>query len=505
MTAELAPAPAEVGSDRFPSRRPLVLGLIGALCTLVGGVLLRTLAAHPFLPVDESANVAYAMEVAHGHIPLAGRHPVHVQFPAQRAAPQHASNHPPLYHAIVGPILRYSLYVNHPTAGVLAARLVNLLFAAVAVLLAGLLAWTLTAGSRANVRVAMTVATAGLAGALPHLVTAASIVENDSLATMLVLGALVFLARIVTLGRTTGRLVGLSLCCGTASLARVTSVPTVLIISVVLLLAGLIWPTRADRRIVDALWPPLVVLATTAAAAGWFLLLNIHRYGDWSGGKAVEGLIHSHEPNASSPVRYLLDPYSWVLQLREIVGGPDSRHGAYPNSTKPLGWVLLIVLAIGLLALLVRLAFRRVRVPGRESLCLAGLAVIFCASMGEIAVHAHQGGLPHGRYLLPAAGAFLLAAAACLMSYPLRLGPLAVGVALCLEGFGTLRTFAVQLHREWPLKSWWDAYTTGVHDMGLPAPSVVVVALIALMGVGILTQIGVLARLCWARNWGLTR
>jgi hypothetical protein len=505
VTADLAQAPEEVGRDTKPSRRPLVLGLVGALCTLLGGVLLRTLAAHPFLPVDESANVAYAMEVAHGHIPVAGRHPVQVQFPAQREAAQHASNHPPLYHAIVGPILRYSLYVDHPTAGVLAARLVNLLFAAVAVLLAGVLAWTLTVKARSHVRMMMTVATAGLAGALPHLVTAAGIVENDSLAAMLVLGALVFLARIVTLGRTPGRLVGLTLCCATASLTRVTSVPTVLIISVILAIAGLCWPNRPDRRILDALWPPLVVLAATAAAAGWFLLLNIHRYGDWSGGKAVEGLIHAHEPSSSSPVRYLLDPYSWILQLREIVGGPDSRHGAYPNSTRPLGWVLLILLAIGLIALAIRLLVRQIRIPARVWLCLAGLTVIFCASMGEIAVHAHDGGLPHGRYLLPAAGAFLVAAAACLTSYPLKLGPIAVGGALCLEGFGTLRTFAVQLHRQWPLMSWWDAYTTGIRDMGLPAPGVVVVVLIGLMGVGILLQVGVLARLCWGRFPGLTR
>jgi len=132
-----------------PGRRGkllLRLGILGVILTLAGGVLLRTFAAHPFLPVDESANVAYAMQVAHGHIPLAGRHPVQVQFPAQRRAAQHASNHPPLYHALAGQILRLSLHVGHPTAGVVGARLLNLLFAAIAVLLVGLLAWTLTAG-----------------------------------------------------------------------------------------------------------------------------------------------------------------------------------------------------------------------------------------------------------------------------------------------------------------------------------------------------------------------
>jgi hypothetical protein len=482
------------------------------LLTLAGGVLLRTLAARPFLPVDESANVAYAMQVTQGHIPVAGPDPIHPQFPGQRAAAQHASNHPPLYHAIVGPILRASLALHHPVAGVIAARLVSLLFAAVSVLLAGLLAWTLSAGmeridgdpTARRRRLMLTVAAAGLAGALPHLVTAAGIIENDSLATALVLAALLMMVRIVMRGRTPGRLAGLAACCAAASLTRVTSVPTVLIISAALGLAGLIWPANANwrwgRRIGEAVWPPAVVLAATAAVAGWFLVLNQRRYGDWSGGKAVQSLIHAHEPGATGDVHYVLDRFSWLLQLQEIVGGPDSRHGHYPDSTRPLAMVLLLLLGIGVVALVGRIVFGQIRFTGPMTLCLAVLAVVLCASMGEIAVHAVAGGLPHGRYLLPAAGAFLVAAAACLMAYPIRLGPLALGAVLCLECWGTLRTLATQLDRAYPSMGLWQTLRTGIAAVRIPAPTLVLVVLLVFMGVGVVLQVSSLCRISFVRR-----
>lgn len=512
MRADAFPTTYRAQSESTAHRTALRLGLGGAVLTLAGGVLLRTFAARPFLPVDESANVAYAMQVTHGHIPLAGPHRITPQFPGQRHAAQHASNHPPLYHAIVGPILRASLALNHPVAGVILARLVSLLFAAVAVLLAGLLAWTLSAGmeriegdpTARRRRIMLTVAAAGLTGALPHLVTAAGIIENDSLSTALVLASLLLLVRIVMLGRTAARLAGLAACCAAASLTRVTSVPTVLIISAALGVAGLLWPADPDwswgRRIGNAVWPPAVVLAATAAVAGWFLVLNQRRYGDWSGGKAVQSLIHAHEPDATGDVHYVLDRFSWLLQLQEVVGGPDSRHGHYPDSTRPLAMVLLLLLGIGVVALVGRVVFGQIRFTGRTTLCLTVLAIALCASMGEIAVHAVAGGLPHGRYLLPAAGAFLVAAAACLMAYPLRLGPLALGVALVLECWGTLRTLTTQLDRAFPSMGMWQTLLTGLRAVRIPDPTLVLIALMALMGVGVLLQVGTLCGVTFVRR-----
>jgi hypothetical protein len=501
VTAEIVATRPPVAELPRSGQRLLRLGLGGALTTLIGGALLRTLAGVPFLPVDESANVAYAMEVTHGHIPLAGRHRIQVDFPGQRLAAQHASNHPPLYHAIVGPILRFSLYLHHPTAGIVAARLVNLLFTIVTVLLAAWLAWSLTAGTRRPIdrrqRAMFAVGTAGLTGALPHLVTASAIVENDTLATALVLGAVVMLVRIVVLGRTTARIVGLTLFAATASVTRVTSVPAVLIICAVLGLAGLFWPHQPDqpplRRLGSASWPPAVVLVMTAAVAGWFLVLNQRRYGDWSGGKAVASLVKSHEPGAQhGEVHYLLDRFSYLLQLQQIVGGPDSRHGAFPHSTRPLALVLAGLLGVGLVMLVIKVAARRVRIDARLALCVAFLVVLLCASMGEIAVHATGGGIPHGRYLLPAAGAFLTAGAACLLAYPLRLGPLAIGAAICLECWGTLKTFTVQLHRHYPTLSATDALRAGLHDMDIPDPTVALIILLAVMALGVLLQFGAL-------------
>jgi hypothetical protein len=94
----------------------------------------------------------------------------------------------------------------------------------------------------------------------------------------------------------------------------------------------------------------------------------------------------------------------------------------------------------------------------------------------------------------------LVAAAACLMAYPLRLGPLALGVALVLECWGTLRTLTTQLDRAFPSMGMWQTLLTGLRAVRIPDPTLVLIVLLALMGAGVLLQVGTLCGVTFVRR-----
>ena len=73
--------------------------------------------------LDERAHVDYAWQVAHGHLPVAATE-FTAEFPelGQKSYFQHVSNHPPLYYAIAGPVLRAANATGHPASGLYALR-----------------------------------------------------------------------------------------------------------------------------------------------------------------------------------------------------------------------------------------------------------------------------------------------------------------------------------------------------------------------------------------------
>lgn len=104
------------------------------MATFTALTLIWVFAVPPFLPADESAHTDYAMQVTHGHLPIAGQ-PFHAEFPqlGQRTLRQHVSNHPPLYYVFAGPVLRIGAAVGRPLVGILAARGLTALFGLAAV------------------------------------------------------------------------------------------------------------------------------------------------------------------------------------------------------------------------------------------------------------------------------------------------------------------------------------------------------------------------------------
>ncbi len=86
----------------------------------------------------------------------------------------------------------------------------------------------------------------------------------------------------------------LAVLCTLGMLTRVTFL-TVALVAVAATVALTLWPrlrlARPDPHLLAlALGRALAIVAAVAAGAGWFLLLNLHRYGDLTGGSAVYGL-----------------------------------------------------------------------------------------------------------------------------------------------------------------------------------------------------------------------
>jgi hypothetical protein len=490
--------------------RLVVVGVIASVAMFCAAGLVRVLSVRPFLPVDESANVDYAMRITHGQLPVAGIR-IHPEFPGQRRAYQHTSNHPPLYHAIVGPILRLGQHTHHPKMGLVGARMVSLGAGALTVLLLAALAWALV-GPAGPIRdmssmigrrgAQLMVASAALIAFLPTFVSVASMVQNDTLNTALVVATLVPMARIVRFGSSRGRVAAMAAGAGAACLTRVTSIPVVLVAVGTVMLAGWIWSSETTAelrvRLARAARPGLIVLGVTVVVAGWFVALNEHRYGGPTGGSAVNAILAgTPEPGADSPLSYLLHPRSWLIQFTQLTGGLDSDQYRQPAYAEAMAYLLMGLLAAGIVAAAIRLRRRTASISRPQWLCVAALALTLALCMSEIAVHAADGGGVHGRYLLPAAGAIGVGAATVLLCLPRVLGVLTIGVVLLVELNGALRShgFRSQMHTQYHVLGWFSGTRDGMTQMNVPAPALVLSILVGVTIAGLVVQVVVLSLL----------
>jgi hypothetical protein len=441
------------------------------------------------------------MQITYGNLPVAGTR-IHQLFPAQRAAFQHASNHPPLYHAIVGPILRLGLHFHHPNVAVLTARLVALAAAIAAVVLIAVLARNLIGPIQGPRTAQVVVAAAGLLACLPTFVSASAIVQNDSLATALILAALIPMVQIVRHGSTPARVAWLAGLSAAAVLTRVTSAPACLLAAAAVGLGSWFWPAPGRprdrrRRLLAAVQPVAISLGTIAVVAGWFIVLNEHRYGDWTGGTAVNAVVHArNEPGSDSVLSYLLEPRSWLVQFTQVTGGLDTEVSPQPKWAVPLAIVLMALLGVGVLAFVVRWRRQSIRVDRRQALCLSTLGLSLAAAMGEIAVHAADGGGVHGRYLLPAAAALGVGGAA-LLCLPKRTGVALMALVLVIELYGGLRSHGLRstYHHRYHVTAVLSGMRDGLDEAGIPAPMVALAVLFAVVAFGLLLQLGALWRL----------
>lgn len=442
-SVSLRPVLADSWSELATSR-VLRLGLGGALALYTGLALLWVFCVPLFGPADERAHVDYAWQVAHGHLPVAGSQFV-AEFPqlGQESYVQHVANHPPLYYAITGPVLRLTDAMGHPAAGLYTLRLLNAAATFLTILVIARLAATITAGVRHEVRVAVVVVASVLAAVNPALLAASGAIQNDAPSILLAALVALVIARAARTGMDARAVALVAVLCTLGTLTRVTFL-TVVAVAVLFTVALSLWPGLRRRRpdgeaLVRAAGRGLAVLAAVVAGAGWFLLLNLHRYGDLTGGSAVYTLDsvearHLAPGAGSGPLVYLLHPATWWTQLRQLVAPVPSL------SDGKLRYDLLTMVLVVVLVLAVAAAVRRRGVgpldrPGAVGMLL--LAVVLGGSMAKLAVHVSHRGGANQRYLLDGLGLWAVGGALLLVALG-RLAPHAVALVAAMGASGTV-------------------------------------------------------------------
>lgn len=424
--------------------RAFRLGMGGAL-TLYGALVLVWVFCVPlFGPADERAHVDYLWQLAHGHLPVAGTR-FTAEFPelGQVGYVQHVSNHPPLFYLVTGPLLRVADALGHPAAGLYLIRLLNAALTLITIIVIARIAAEVTARARQHVRVAVVVTAAVLAAVNPALLAASGAIQNDAPAILLAALVALVLVRAVRTGLDPRTVALLAVLCTLGTLTRVTFL-TVVAVAVVAVAALTLWPDLRRRRpdsgtLRSVVARALVVVGSVVVGAGWFLVLNLQRYGDLTGGSAVYGIEWVRERDlapgaASGPLVYLLHPHTWWTQLQQVVAPvPSISRGHWP-------YVLMTVVLVVVLVLAVVAAVRR---RGPDVVDRAGaagllvLAALLAGSLAKLAEHVSHRGGANQRYLLDALGLWAVGGAVLLLALG-RLAPHAVGLVGVLGASGVV-------------------------------------------------------------------
>lgn len=491
-TARTAPTPRV--------RRALRLGLTGALVAYAGLVLLWVLAVPPFVPSDEQAHADYAMQASRGHLPVAGPH-ITPEFPelGQGRVNQHVANHPPLYHALVGQVLHLGKDTGHSRAGLIATRLIGAAFTAATMLLVARIAWLTLATAPPRTRASATVLAATLTGLLPSLLIASGTVQNDSLAIMLATATLALLVGAARRGLTARRTAAVAVVSGLAMVTRISNLPVVMVAAGAALVLA-VWPGLEPVRITGravgrGVAAAAAVVAAVLVLSGWFYALNVHRYGDLTGGAVLYRMpLVEHRQGAPGIdrglVHYLLDPRTAWVQVRQL-GGLSPSVIMDPWRQHPVSaWLGVTLIGLAALGVLVNLALlvrrHRARALDRVGiatlLCLAAVLLAAYITMGG---HVLQHGLENNRYLLTGAP-FWAVGVGLLLSRFGPLTPLVGTLTAAVSGIASITLITAVAGRLSPLgTSWAPALTRGLATSRVAHPGAVLDALLGIAAAGL--------------------
>lgn len=425
------------------ARRRAALGVLGAVLALLVLSGLRAIATPPFSPPDETAHVAYAFALLEWEIPHIATFPDDLPVPGMvEGLSTWTANHPPGPYALMALPLWAGEAAGQPLAGFWAARLLNVLGAAIAVVLSARIAATIM-----PTRPRAVVGTAAIAALVPYFGQIAGTAYTDGLALAPTVALLAVAVDVLVRGPSRGRLIWLVALSAMAAIVRAPAV-------VLVLLAGIAWGVsqllhRRDRlraRLRRAVGGAALLGLGAFAAAGWFYLGNLAIYGDPTGSEALFEL-HSRDPRGGYWARLTAaGTYTFQeLQLwSKVEGLPADR--AYVIPGVHLVWLHRVVLAglsLGVASGVWHVARTRLRGQGPTVAAWVLLAVWWWALLAMMVQFVTGGGAPHARYLWPAftGPAMLLAVGLDVLRLPLprRLGTIGGSLPVGLwTGVGAL-------------------------------------------------------------------
>ena len=483
-------------------RGPVRVGLAGALLLMLCLGTLFTLASPPFVSYDESAHAGYAVDVTEGRIPSV-KETVEVEFPGQKPTRQFVAQHPPLYYAIVGPILRLGRDHGHPIAAIRTARLFSVVLGLGVVTLTAVLAGIVVRRRRTQ---SMIIA-AGLAACVPAYLGTASVIHNDLLAVAT--AVLAYTGAIAALVDRPRRWNVAAVCVGSGltMATRLSSIGPVLLACAALGLAVLL---RTDgplgRRLVRGAGVGLLPIGVAAVTAGWFYQRNKQHYGDYSG--MSYGWTVLRRADNYTPFSYLTDPKSLPDLLTRGEGGGPWRNPQW------FGWwdqkllaLLLVILAASASVEVVRVArrlwaqrpwSRLVQDPDKLArIAVWGLLLALpVLAWLQLALYVAQTGTPNPRYLFAVLPAVAVVVAAAMRGFKGMWGTGVGVVAISFQTYLVVTTGGrwlndrLLLPRVNPLRQWERSLAAA----DIPAPG----AVLTLLLLGCAVGIGLQAKALWS-------
>lgn len=416
---------------------------------------LAALVQAPYVTGDEAPHIDYAVQVWQGELPVFEDGLEHRPAGAWLAPVQWTAQHPPLFYALVAPIVGPLAEAGHPVAAVYGARAVNVLLSGVLVLVAhGAARRFCRPGSAVPAVVAFVVA----------LMAAKSLIGgsgyNDLLAAVFVTAMFGVAATVIRRGLDARLVLVLSLLASGAALTRLSAGVIAVVVAGMAGLAGVVRAAQGRGR-----WPPVLGLALggpalVLATAGWFYVRNVELTGNVTGSH----FDWSFENQGRSPKPLWLVLVEWVtwLRLPNLFwwAGQQPPRTTYVTVAMIVTGLALVWIPIGIA--IARVIRRRVEDTDRLLLVLLVLPVLVLVAM-QVVFASNSGGV-YPRYLLPVLLPVCLAIAAGLATRPRLLIPAWTAITLA-----DLAAWVVVELRTAPVESWY--YTEA------PVPSVVVAVL----------------------------
>jgi hypothetical protein len=352
----------------------------------------------PFVPRDESSHVTYALDLADGRFPRIDDTNPGGAIRGLEPFKTWTANHPPLFYALSVVPLEAGKAIGHPVVGLRGMRLLNLLFGAIGVFMAGSVGALLL--PRRPEAPILAAAGLGLAGSVANNLALA---YNDGLGLAAAVSLLVVGLRIVREGPSRRLLVALALLAAVGGLARFTVFMAIGFAA--LLAAAGVWLARPSRRLVAAAGAFCLPFAAAGISSGWWYLRNRHEYGSFTG---TSFIIHMQGRGAHAGYLELLQtPWFW-RKMHSDIWGAFARSGSLapwpreiPETATAIGTVCLLV------AFVRWWRAGRPRPELRDAIAWGLLGAFAIASVWQIVKFYTTGGNAHVRYLfaaLPVAG-----------------------------------------------------------------------------------------------------
>ncbi|WP_341358831.1 hypothetical protein V5H98_13850 [Georgenia sp. M64] len=418
-------------SPTLPADPRLARGVVAVLLATAASATAVALATPLFSSADEAVHFDHAYQVWRGTLPVFEDGAV-VDPPFGFVAPwQWTAQHPPLYYALLAPVVGP---VTGAAGYLLAGYGARALNVGIAVLLVAAVMWATAQVLPRRPRLVL--ATGVVAASSTWLMRTGAEIYNDNFAALWATALLGVTARVLRLGMTPGRTAALA-AVGSAGMLSRAAVATVLAACLIAVVLSALPGGRRGRwtRLLRSAGWATGIGATVLAAALWFYVRNYRLTGRFTGGQPEWGQEVMGRTERSL-AELVTDPAGWV-RLGKLFG-----HGRAFDAELLTVATVVLPLLVGVVVLVRR---RREHPPGRGD---AGPLALVGATTALVVLqqllYATEGGQLHARYLLPVAVPVFLVLAAGLAGLP-RVGAAALAVwALVVQGqLGTWMVAAV--------------------------------------------------------------